>query len=490
VLPATGGYLRAALDFTETLTDGLGFTEAEQKEVRLAIEEILCFVQRVALIGENAQPVTIAFEPQADGLVVRITEKGLPLDIENLPEYQPTSDPREQTTEGLSIFLVKKAMDRVVFQNRGREGLEVELLKHRASSHVSQLAGEQPGEDAAREPLPVQQVDYAIRPARESEALEIARCAYLTYGYTYEDYIYYPERINEMNSSGELCSLVAVSEDDAVMGHCALKFAEGRPERAELGVLFVNPAYRGNGVGAALWSATVAKARELGLESIFARSVTGHRASQTMAERNGFCDCALSLALFPRAVDLKAMGGLQAGKMSGMMQWLKLRPPRTRTVDMPGCYRDIASDLYRRAGITVEDLDQFDAGSSAEPLYRVRRIAVLNVGILEIESTGRVEAATQWIDVTCRRLCREKLDVVYLYVNIEQAGAARVVEHCRRHGYILSGIAPGAFAGGDALALQYLNLPEDPFAGMTVWTDTATLLRDFILKEWQELEQH
>jgi GNAT superfamily N-acetyltransferase len=293
-----------------------------------------------------------------------------------------------------------------------------------------------------------------------------------------------------MNRSGELHSLVAVNDDGDVMGHCALKFSAQRKDRAELGVLFVRPDYRKQGLGAALWKATIDLGRDLNLDSIYARSVTGHRASQSMAEHNGFNDFALTLALFPRAVDLKMMGGLLKDKMSGMFQWLKLKQPRARTVYSPPRYVDIILELYRRAEIPVT---MGDAGTviqnATPPIYNVHRIAILNVGIVEIGAIGRsTEAAMNWLDVNFRRLCREKMDVVFLYLNFEEPNSIEIVEHCTQRGFIFSGVAPDAFSGGDAILLQYLNLPENPFANLIVWTETAALLRDFIQEEWRTLE--
>ncbi|MFC1461703.1 GNAT family N-acetyltransferase, partial [Verrucomicrobiota bacterium] len=466
---------------------GLGFDEHEQKHIRLAIEELFAFINHTALVGQNTLPVTLSFEPKADGLVLRIIEKGLPLDIEHMPSYSPGDNLADAQPESLSLFLAKKVMDNIVFVNHGRGGIEIKMLKRRAGSHIQKLMADTPAETEPEHTTPRQTQDFTIRPARESEALEISRCAFLTYGYTYEDYIYYPERIIEMNRSGELHSLVAVTHEGKIMGHCALKFVPPRLKCGELGVLFVKPEFRRQGLGSALWKAAVDYAREMKLDSMFARSVTGHRASQAIAEHNGFSDCALSLALFPHAVNLKDMGGTQAGKMSGMLQWLKLSDPGVKTIHPPACYIDIIKELYKRAGIPVAVGNTISQPQSTEdPLLRIERLPILNVGILEIESIGPdAKSAACWAEQHCRRLCGEKFDVIYLFINIEQPGAADVADHCARRGFILSGIAPGAFPNNDAVVLQYLNLPDDPFANMTTWTDTSALLRDFIYKEWQ-----
>lgn len=476
----------AVLDFSETLLRGLGFAVEEQRHVRLALEEMFEFLKRSALNGQEDSPVQVIFEPQADGVLVRMLVKGMPMDVGKMPGYLPSNATNRQDAEALSLFLAKSVVDRLAFANRGRQGLELEMFKHRSGAHIKNQSVESAGEQ--RDNQPADYGRYIIRPMRPEEAIEVSRCAYLTYGHTYEDFIYYPERIVELNRSGEMRSLVAISEDGDVMGHCALKFTPGRYDRAEFGVLFVKPRYRKHGLGAALWSAAVEKARDLGLQSVFARSVTGHRASQAIAVKNGFKDCALFLALFPQAVDLKAISGVQSGKMSGMLQTLPIVSQRQRRVNPPDCYAGIITELYRRAGIPAEHGAALQ--SAGQPVFKAARAPVLNIAVIEVEKIGvGLEDAQARVSWALRRFCREKIDVVYLYVNLEEEASSAMAEYCVKEGFIFSGIAPDAFPEADALVLQYINVTGNPFEQMTVWTDTAELMRDFILREWQNIEK-
>ena len=59
-----------------------------------------------------------------------------------------------------------------------------------------------------------------------SEALEVAKTVYRTYGYSYaHDYIYYPEKIIALNASGEVQSAVAVTEADEIAAREATETA-------------------------------------------------------------------------------------------------------------------------------------------------------------------------------------------------------------------------------------------------------------------------
>jgi serine/threonine-protein kinase RsbW len=484
----------AGLDFAQSLARLHGFDAAAQNQLRLALEEVLVFLIRNTLKEHPDVALNLTFEMLAHGLLIRIRERGLPLDTENMPAYSPEApDPEleDDALSGLNIFLARSVTDSVVFKNCGRNGTEITLFKQLPGKHITNrmptLAAD--GEETKAPDVAVPLPPFVIRPAHESESIEISRCAYLVYGYSYEDYIYYPERLTELNRSGELRSLVAVTEDGVVMGHCALKFRKYRTDQAELGLLFVKPEYRRRHLGATLWSAVVGVARENGLQSIFARSVTGHRASQILAGENNFRDCALLLALFPRKVELKALGGDVPGKMSAMLQYAQLKPPRHRTLYPPGRYRDMVETLYHRAEIPfAASASASDARAKREPSLQIQRIPIMNTAQIDIESIGsQPERTWAWTQGCLRRLCAEKMDVIYIFLDLEDPSSAIFAELCANGGFVFAGIAPDAFAGGDALVLQYLNLPEDPFAQLAVCTETASLLRDYILHDLQRL---
>ncbi len=478
-------YICALLDFSSSIAASLGFSMEEQNHIRLALDEVVGFLMRTALADHDDEPVSVAFEPQADGIVIRITEQGAPLDIERMPTFSPDAILEEDQTDALSLHLAKKVMDRLDFLNRGRGGFEIVLFKQSDRLHIK---NRMPDTSPVCSEQPSGSVRFDIRKAQPADSLEISRCAYLSYGHSYEDYIYYPERIVEMNASGELRSMVAVTGEGTVVGHCALKFTQGRADRAEIGVLFTRPDFRKHGLGAALTTALIDDARTLGLEGLYCHAVTGHTVSQHLTEKNSFRDCAALLSLFPREVDFRSLAGVQKKKMAGLLQWLGLQPPRVRHIDPPARYSAFVHELYERNGLPVDS--SAPPRATGQPVFRVRRMPLFNVAFIEVESAGDDPAhLVQRICAHCRRLCREKLDMLYLYINLEEAGAAKVAEGCRSEGFIFAGIAPGHFPGGDGLVLQYYNLPDDPFTELSVATKTNEDLLEYIRRDFVEYDR-
>ena len=268
---------------------------------------------------------------------------------------------------------------------------------------------------------PSEQREDTIRPARDEEALEISRCAY--------------------------------------------------------------PMYRKHHLASRLTVALLEQAKQLGLKNVFTRVVTGHPASQKSTGKKGFFDCCLYLALLLSNVDLRQLGGALKTKMSGMMQWKAMSSPRPRAIDLPPLYRDIIGALYDQTGLEI--IGPANPAKENIPKLRVQKIPVLSVGQLDVESNGsQPQMVADWIAGQCRRLCSEKRDVIYLNINLEEQGAALIVEQASQLGFIFSGITPDAFVNHDAIVLQYLNLPGDPFVGIVVNSQSGKRLRDVVHQEW------
>jgi serine/threonine-protein kinase RsbW len=118
----------------------------------------------------------------------------------------------------------------------------------RELSHGEELAAwETPSRKTAspsrrRSGLPIPSVFRAPGP------VEVARCAYRAYGYSYPNpHIFFPDRVVDLNARGSLVSALAVTpEGDFRACRARSAFRRGRgPRRDRHG--FCQPAYRGQG---------------------------------------------------------------------------------------------------------------------------------------------------------------------------------------------------------------------------------------------------
>lgn len=485
-LPLRNAFLQAFLDFVQSLFNEHGFSEKEQGVFRLVVEEICLFIKETIFLNDEGKNVSISIKIFESEVTFSFLMKGIPIEFEKIKEYSFDPESFDFKQEELFLMLAKKYMDHFVFINHGRNGMEIIVSKKNKKSRINNIISSE-----SKITIPAKSVclpEYEVRMPLDSEFIEISRSAYFTYGNTYEDYIYYPQKINQMQKDRELLSLIAVSKDKKVMGHIAMKFNKKSDEYAELGVLFVNPEYREKGLADVLVKSIIKIAKDLNLRSVFTRSVTGHPASQRIACDNGFLDTGLLLDLFPAKVDLKSMKGADTHKMSGLVQWLPLQKPRFRHLSIPDKYSDVARYLYNQINISYDEIIPLKNQASS-PYIIAQKNEIFNIGTIEIKDSGNsIQEIQRLVDFNIRRLLSDKLDVIYLFINIEEKGADDLIEYYAKKDFIFSAILPDWFNDSDALILQYLNYPKNPFASMKVFSDTSHFLKNTIEKEWEKLQ--
>ena len=446
------------LAYAEQLAERLGFDSEERFRIRLALEETLQNVVKHGYADDPGGLFTVRFEPFSTGLRLVIREKGIPYDPALIPEFRPEALSLGGDTKGLGTYLTRRSMDEVHFQNLGREGHEVVLLKRLSSKKIDGESGTKE-EEARTEapPPPGDSPTYVVRGLQPRDSIEVSRCAYKTYGYVYEDFIYYPEQIAELNETGRMISAVAVSEDGRILGHCALKRDDANEATAEMGVLFVLPRYRHGGIARDLHAPLFQAGKEAGLRSVYVRAVAGHVASQKLALSMGFHITGILLGAFPENVKFKELTGTIPQKMSGVLLWRPLGDPRERAVFAPAPYRRWIESLYEATGIPAEFREDGGAEKEREKSHhlRVKKTETLNIAEMEVRDYG--PEALQQFRCNMHRLLLERTDVIYATLNMEDAGVLALAEAIADEGFLFAGILPDRLGGRDALVLQYLN---------------------------------
>jgi ribosomal protein S18 acetylase RimI-like enzyme len=139
--------------------------------------------------------------------------------------------------------------------------------------------------------------DLTVRAARPDEferAAEVTIAAYLADGWLVGDDPYRDRLADTPGRAREAELLVAVDAGDRVVGTVTLclpgtPWSEiSRPGEVEFRMLAVDPAARGRGVGAALVTAVVQRARELGAHRVVLCSALRMATAQRIYQRMGF----------------------------------------------------------------------------------------------------------------------------------------------------------------------------------------------------------
>jgi anti-sigma regulatory factor (Ser/Thr protein kinase) len=222
--------LPLALGFARDFSLFSGIGEAARNRLELAVEEAVTNVIEHAFGSDEMQPFDIVCRAVPGGVEVAVQDKGLPFDPSQVEEWQPQTLEEAASGHGLGALLMRKLVDEFGYANRGAEGKEIRLVVHADETPVGieggaegapgdgleEVSGEAPAADAPRPGV-------TLRWMQGAEAVEVARCVYDSYGYSYaNENVYYPERLAGMNEQGTLRSAVAVTSEGEVAGHAAL----------------------------------------------------------------------------------------------------------------------------------------------------------------------------------------------------------------------------------------------------------------------------
>ena len=114
-------YLSDVISFVGKLAERLGLNKKEAKHLELVTEETCLNVIEHAFDPEENGVYNIIVERQPGKIVLAVEDQGLPFDF---TKFKPDDD------KGLGMLLMRTFADEIKFQNIGRGGKRVEIVKN------------------------------------------------------------------------------------------------------------------------------------------------------------------------------------------------------------------------------------------------------------------------------------------------------------------------------------------------------------------------
>jgi serine/threonine-protein kinase RsbW len=453
--PAFLGTIRSAVSQTASRA---GLPPGTVNELALGVEEAVLWIIDHAFPPGMEGEITLTCSIAADRFEARIVEHGIPFD----PERSPVVLPR-----------CRAVMDRIAFTNRGWAGKETLLEKEcRVPPHPS------------RPPVPAASTGpVLIRPTLPDEAVEISRCAYFSYGYSYGyEQVYHPDVLKSLIRSGDLISFVAV-DGGAVVGHAGLLFYDD-PNVAEIGLGFVNPPYRSRRVFSDLMATVAAEARRRGLAALSGQAVCTHVYSQRSGRAFGMSECALLLSRYTPLRFTRIAGDNQA-RESILAVFRYLSPPEHPALYPPKQHAGMIREIYDHLGVhppfglgdaPADQPEKSEYSITVEEIYRTAQIRLRSIG------TDLVPRLRRELD----RLRAGRLEAVYIHLPLTAPATAAVVDAIESLGFFFAGLHLTS-TGEDLLTLQYLNNQILDYDTIMVASPHAGRLKEYIREQdpWQ-----
>jgi serine/threonine-protein kinase RsbW len=490
IIPNDLAYLPIAISFVRENAVMIGFDDQATKDIELAAEEAVSnVIQHAFSPGEKAE-FSVICERTALGLKIVIKDKGQPFDPTSAPDYD--ADHPEEAGAALGLFLMRQFMDDISFHILGREGKELHLVKYfhgePAQRPPTKHTATGPASSDLETPLAPKSVPFLVRLAEPAEAIEISKCAYDAYGYSYgHEHLYYPERLSKLIEAGVIVSAVAVTDDESstIMAHNALIFDHPEDKTAEIGMAFTKKQFEKQGCSRATGMLLFEEAVKRGLYGIFMDCTTAHIHSQKAAMDAGARACCILLGIDPEAQTWKHFSS-EGQRMSNVIAHLRVpsaqgrKAEHRKVVHTPRHHLEMIEKIYANLGENPEILEGLPPPQPPESLSVIEvhgGRSYQQTALIEVRACGA--DIVRQVSTALRRLCVEKLEVIYLCLNLQDPLTAVVTAQLEALGFFFAGVIPKA-ESGDQIELQYLNNVLIDYDNIKLYSDFSRKLLAYI----------
>jgi len=481
-IPNTRSLIPAVLSYAEEITALAGFAADERLKIRLALEEACLDVIQHSFEQDEAGEFDIRFQANLDRLAIHLHDMGLPYHPEETPVYNPAADPHDQDLSGLGTHLIRNTVDEYQYNNLGVRGKEMVLIKYFNTPEVvpDHVVPDEPEVVAPpKAGTPAEQIDFEIRKMKPEEAVEVCRCVYDCYGYSYaNENIYFPERVAAMNQEGRLLSSVAVTQQGEMGGHFALIFYDNLP--AEIGIAVTKKKFRGQGFARQLGEFLEEEALKQGLRGLQVKEVTAHPYTQKFCIKLGYHDCGLLLAHSPKSLSFKGIADTLKQRNSDVLGFKYLSEPTLRKLFAPLHHRSMIEHLYNNIGDRVECVLESNPKPTSDQCVMEVKVHHLRslAEILVIDSGDDTMLALR---SEMRKVFMDEIQVIELYLSLKDPMTPQYVPQLEQLGFFFTGILPET-AQGDSLIMQYFNGVHIDYDQIVLVTDVAKQLLEYIKK--------
>lgn len=481
-VPNDMNYLPVVLDYVRTLAKLAGFESREYTEFEIASEEAVTNVIKHAFAPGEKSSFDIRCEIQATSMIVAVCDQGIPFDPSRVAAYNP-GDLDDMSAAGLGGYLMKNLVDQVEYVNLGSAGKETRLIKYLPSKAITEQV-----ESGVNQPESENQSQAQItgelvaRAMNASEAVEVSRCFFDAYGYSYvyED-IYFPDRLAALNQSGDLFSAVVVNDRGEVLCHGALLFAKHLPGIAEMAMAATRPQCQGQALAPKLHTTIVTEAFKRKLKGLYSNAVCAHPYSQRAVRKAGAKETCFLLAHSMASTSIKGIAENMADRGSVIIYYLPLQINTEISTIYPSIkHQDMIVSLYDNLGIPVQIGDQISTDSLTGEseielaINNRRQTAVLSFNRYGQDVFERLHDALY-------RIKKERVQVVEAYLNLNDPQTQNMAAYLEKEHFIFTGFMPGV-DGGDRLVMQYFNGIVVDYDMIHLDSDKARELLDYIRK--------
>ncbi len=418
-------------------------------------------------------------------VVIAVEDRGIPFDYARLQSSGAMS---------LKEMLPRSFDDEIRFVNLGRHGNRVELIKRLPHTDIRDHVSEEEHHRVVRAPAASDDVPLQIRMMHPEESVELSRCVYRSYGYSYDwDYIYYPEHIRELQESGLMRSCVAVTPEEEFVGHLAVRVENPDSPVGEAGQAVVDPRFRGHRLFERIKTFLADEARKRGMYGLYSEATAVHPYSQKGNLKLGAKETGFLLGYIPASVSYEQISERGEGRRGSIaLFYMRVNAEPEREIYPPAHYSDVIRGMVEHSGLR-RTLIEVTPDTGKIPPSSVMSLNVRrdhNTAFLQIAEPGA--DLQRLLRLRLRELCQHRIDCIYADLPLCHPATAPAGVWLQQLGFFFGGIIPEAHSGplgGDVLRLQYLNEVEIEAEDISTASDFGKELVEFIFQEKNAVER-
>src|SRR5919202_967919 len=463
-ISADAGLLPPVVEFVRQMTRRLGLRDAEH--VDRAVELVCMNVIEHAFGPEEEGSFDVRVLRRPGLVVVAVEDQGFPFD------YKRLQDGEDRTV----LEILHGSFDETRFINLGRGGNRIELLKHLPHTDVRDHLHEDEHSRTLEATAVPEDIPLEIRMMRPEESFELSRCVYRSYGYSYDwDYVYYPDRIRELQESGLMRSCVAVTPEREFVGHLAVTVEGPDSPVGEAGQAVVDPRFRGHHLFPKMKMFMAEQAKNIGMYGLYSEATAVHPYSQRGNLQLGAKETGFLLGYIPASVSYKEIGEDREGRRGSVaLFYMRTNPEPERKIYPPAMYREAVWGIVEHNELNRTEEDGSDAEMPPSSRMSIDLRRDHNLAFLRVEEPGA--DLQELVRVQLRDLCLHRVDCIYIDLPLSSPSAQNAGARLNELGFFFGGIIP-ELRDGDVLRLQYLNevdiRPEDVCTSSNFGQDLA-----------------
>lgn len=469
------------------------FETAKIQQMELAVEEAITTILQLIhgdgvldIHTPSAGHFDVKISALENALQLRITDYDLPYDLSMIPFFSPSEVENKEDNMGLSFYLLRQMVDGLRVHHPGINGQSLELEWYFTAGQLSQQIEQKPSPHI----VPTEAVSQTIqiRALQDQDAIYLARLMHQNYGYSYVNPdLYIAERICLRRHDGRLTSVVALDETEQLVGHCALMKSEPNSTVVELGAAVVSPNKQGLGIFNMLWQSLEDQLPNRQEQLACVHAVTCHPYTQKTVLRHDYVISGLMLGYTPTSIQFKSVSNQNNEERGSVYYCCKLlKPSASLDVYLPKEDKALVLRLAKQLQMPLHcieiDLPPQDKGISE---FNYVLETSLNSVFLTCEnwsSDGPDALRKLW-----KYLCRERIDVIYISIDLTQTHAPILARYLRELGFISGGFVP-YMPYPATLLLQYLNNQKLTENSIFAVGDNATTIKNHVFTAYKKQE--